>query len=69
MDNGHKLVGYFDIQNLYNLLSNSRGWAQEVNYNVAERLIDGADDSGRYLISGVDTDDSYFYSTSNGQSM
>ena len=29
----------------------------------------GADDSGRYLIDGVDTDDNYFYSTSNGQSM
>ena len=69
-DNGHKLVGYFDIQNLYNLLSNSRGWAQEVNYNVSRAIdIDGADSSGRYLISGVDTDDSYFYSTANGQSM
>jgi len=69
-ENGHKLVGYFDIQNLYNLLSNSRGWAQEVNYNVSRAIdIDGADSSGRYLISGVDTDDSYFYSTANGQSM
>ena len=69
-DKGHKLVGYLDVQNLYNLLSNSHGWAQEVNYNVSRAIIvDGADDSGRYEISGVDTDDSYFFSTANGQSM
>ena len=69
-DKGHKLVGYLDIQNLYNLLSNSKGWAQEVNYNVSRAIdISGADDNGRYLIDGVDTDDSYFFSTSNGQSM
>ena len=69
-DKGHKLVGYLDIQNLYNLLSNSKGWAQEVNYNVSRAIdISGADGNGRYLIDGVDTDDSYFFSTSNGQSM
>ena len=69
-DKGHKLVGYLDIQNLYNLLSSSNGWAQEVNYNVSRAIdISGADGSGRYLIDGVDTDDSYFYSTANGQSM
>ena len=69
-DKGHKLVGYLDVQNLYNLLSNSRGWAQEVNRNVSRAIdIDGADSSGRYLVSGVDADDSYFFSTSNGQSM
>ena len=69
-DKGHSLVGYLDVQNLYNLLSNSRGWAQEVGSNVSRAIdIDGADSDGRYLISGVDTDDSYFFSTSNGQSM
>ena len=69
-DNGHKLVGYLDVQNLYNLLSSSHGWAQEVNYNVSRAIVvSGADDNGKYLISGVDSDDSYFFSTANGQSM
>jgi hypothetical protein len=32
-------------------------------------MIDGADSAGRYIMTGVDADDSFFYSTSNGQSM
>ena len=66
----YKLIAYFDIQNLANLLDDEKGWAQEVSRNVSRAIIiDGADDQGRYNITGVDPDDGYFYSTNNGQSM
>ena len=66
----YKLIAYFDIQNLANLLDDEKGWAQEVSSNVSRAIIiDGADDQGRYNITGVDPDDGYFYSTNNGQSM
>ena len=66
----YKLIAYFDIQNLANLLDDEKGWAQEVSRNVSRAIIiDGADDLGRYNITGVDPDDGYFYSTNNGQSM
>ena len=61
---------YFDLQNLANFLDDEKGWAQEVSRNVSRAImIDGADSAGRYIMTGVDADDSFFYSTSNGQSM
>ena len=70
LGNDHKLVVYFDLQNLANFLDDEKGWAQEVSRNVSRAImIDGADSAGRYIMTGVDADDSFFYSTSNGQSI
>ena len=67
---GHKVIVYLDIQNLMNLLDEDKGWAQEVGSNVSRAImIDGADAQGRHIMTGADSDDNFFYSTSNGQSM
>ena len=67
---GQKIVLYFDVTNIQNLLNDQKGWQQEVSYNQSKGIvISGADDQGRYEITGVDPDDGYFFSTSNGQSM
>ena len=67
---GQKIVVYFDVTNIRNLINDEKGWQQEVSYNQSKGIIiSGADDQGRYQITGVDPDDGYFFSTSNGQSM
>ena len=65
----HKFIFYLDLLNVMNMISDDEGHVYEYNYNNSRQiLVNGTDDQGRFIIKGVDTDDSYFIKDNSGQS-
>ena len=68
MDN-HKFIFYLDILNVLNLLDEDEGHVYEYNFNNSRQIFtSGADADGRFIITGVDPDDSLFIQDDSGQS-
>ena len=71
--NDHKLIIYLDLLNIMNMLSENKGHVTEYSSNRSKQIIlggsTGVDDQGRYIISGVDPDDSLTVFNSDGQSV
>ena len=66
---GHKFIFFLDLLNVLNMLDDEDGHVYEYNYNNSRQiLVNGTDDQGRFIIRGVDDDDSYFIRDNSGQS-
>tara|TARA_B100000029_G_scaffold147164_1_gene142532 strand:- start:58 stop:534 length:477 start_codon:yes stop_codon:yes gene_type:complete len=66
---GHKFIFFLDLLNVLNMLDDEDGHVYEYNYNNSRQiLVNGTDDQGRFIIRGVDPDDSYFIRDNSGQS-
>jgi outer membrane receptor for ferrienterochelin and colicin len=69
----HKLTVYFDVLNLLNLLDDDKGIVREYSFNNSAQIVlggsKGYDSQGRYIIAGVDPDDSLNVINYNGQSV
>ena len=66
---GHKVIFYLDLLNALNMLDDDDGHVYEYSYNNSRQILsDGTDDQGRFIIRGVDPDDSYFIRDNSGQS-
>ena len=66
---GHKFIFYVDLLNVLNMLDDDKGHVYEYSYNNSRQIeVDGVDADGRFIISGVDPDDSYFIMDNSGQS-
>ena len=66
---GHKFIFFLDLLNVLNMINDDEGHVYEYNYNNSRQiLVNGTDDQGRFIIRGVDDDDSYFIRDNSGQS-
>ncbi|MGA1511336.1 MAG: hypothetical protein ACO33C_05250, partial [Gammaproteobacteria bacterium] len=66
----HKLTIYLDVLNVLNLLDSDKGIVREYSFNTSQQItVDGTDSLGRYIISGVDPDDSLNVLNFDGQSV
>ena len=65
----HKFIVYFDLLNVMNMLDDEDGRVFEYGYNNSRQIIvSGTDSEGRFLISGLDDDDSLYLQDGDGQS-
>ena len=69
----HKLTIYFDVLNVLNLLDDDKGIVREYSFNNSRQIVlggsTGVDSAGRYIIAGVDPDDSLNVLNFDGQSV
>ena len=65
----HKFIIYLDLLNLLNMIDDEKGIVKEYSYNNSRQImVSGVSDSGLFLISGVDPDDSLWIQNNDGQS-
>jgi hypothetical protein len=65
----HKFIFFLDLLNVMNMINDDDGHVYEYNYNNSRQiLVNGTDDQGRFIIRGIDDDDSYFIRDNSGQS-
>ena len=65
----HKFIFYLDLLNVMNMLDDEDGRVFEYGYNNSRQIIvSGTDSDGRFLISGLDDDDSLYLQDGDGQS-
>lgn len=65
----HKFIFYLDLLNVLNMLDDEEGRVFEYAYNTSRQiLVSGVTDDGKFKISGVDPDDSYYVQDNDGQS-
>ena len=65
----HKFIVYLDLLNLLNMIDDEKGIVKEYSYNNSRQImVSGVSDSGQFLISGVDPDDSLWIQNNDGQS-
>ena len=65
----HKFIFYVDLLNVMNMLDDEDGRVFEYGYNNSRQIIvSGTDSDGRFLISGLDDDDSLYLQDGDGQS-
>jgi len=69
----HKLTIYLDVLNVLNLLDDDKGIVREYSFNTSRQIVlggsTGVDSQGRYIIAGVDPDDSLDVLNFDGQSV
>jgi len=65
----HKFIIYLDLLNLLNMIDDEKGIVREYSYNNSRQImVDGVTDTGQFIISGVDPDDSLWIQNNDGQS-
>ena len=65
----HKFIFFLDLLNVMNMINDDDGHVYEYNYNNSRQiLVNGTDDQGRFIIRGIDDDDSYFIRDNSCQS-
>jgi hypothetical protein len=65
----HKFIFYLDLLNVLNMLDDEEGRVFEYAFNTSRQiLVSGVTDDGKFKISGVDPDDSYYVQDNDGQS-
>jgi len=65
----HKFIFYLDLLNVMNMLDDKDGRVFEYAYNTSRQInVSGVDGDGKFLISGVDDDDSLYLQDGDGQS-
>ena len=65
----HKFIVYLDLLNLLNMIDDEKGIVREYSYNNSRQIIvNGVTDTGQFIISGIDHDDSLYIQNNDGQS-
>ena len=69
---GHKVTVYLDMLNLLNYIDDKKGLVKEYGFNTSRQILTSGVTSDtnqpKYIITGVDPDDSLFIQNGDGQS-
>jgi len=66
---GHKVIVYLDMLNLLNYIDDKKGVVTEFSNNTSRQILNnGVTTDGKFIITGVDTDDNLSVRNGDGQS-